>query len=151
MELKDRFLKYVSFDTQSSEDSESFPSTDKQLVLLNYLADEMRALGLEDVTVDKYGYAMGTIPASEGYENAPVRENEDDKYTRLIVEGKLNGMTYYYPIVFKSVIRNNCYSVDITIKRPGSLDPGTDINKGSMDTTISIVDWNVHDSSEIEF
>ena len=72
MELKDRFLKYVSFDTQSSEESESFPSTDKQLVLLNYLADEMRALGLEDVTVDKYGYTMGTIPASEGYENAPV-------------------------------------------------------------------------------
>ena len=72
MELKDRFLKYVSFDTQSSEESESFPSTDKQLVLLNYLADEMRALGLEDVTVDKYGYTMGTIPASEGCENAPV-------------------------------------------------------------------------------
>ncbi len=72
MELKDRFLKYVSFDTQSSEESESFPSTDKQLVLLNYLADEMRALGLEDVTVDKYGYAMGTIPATEGCETAPV-------------------------------------------------------------------------------
>ena len=72
MELKDRFLKYVSFDTQSSEESESFPSTDKQLVLLNYLADEMRALGLEDVTVDKYGYAMGTIPASKGCETAPV-------------------------------------------------------------------------------
>ena len=72
MELKDRFLKYVSFDTQSSEESESFPSTEKQLVLLNYLADEMRSLGLEDVTVDKYGYTMGTIPASEGCENAPV-------------------------------------------------------------------------------
>ena len=72
MELKDRFLKYVSFDTQSSEESESFPSTEKQLVLLNYLADEMRALGMEDVTVDKYGYAMGTIPASKGCETAPV-------------------------------------------------------------------------------
>ncbi|MBO5399784.1 MAG: peptidase T [Alistipes sp.] len=72
MELKDRFLKYVSFDTQSSEESTSFPSTDKQLVLLNYLAEEMRALGLQDVVVDKYGYTMGTIPASEGCENAPV-------------------------------------------------------------------------------
>ena len=40
MELKDRFLKYVSFDTQSDENSTTFPSTDKQLVLLNYLADE---------------------------------------------------------------------------------------------------------------
>ena len=72
MELKDRFLKYVSFDTQSDENSTTFPSTDKQLVLLNYLADEMRSLGMTDVVVDKYGYAMGTIPASEGYENAPV-------------------------------------------------------------------------------
>ena len=72
MELKDRFLKYVSFDTESDENSTTFPSTDKQLVLLNYLADEMRMLGMEDVTVDKYGYAMGTIPATKGYENAPV-------------------------------------------------------------------------------
>ena len=72
MELKDRFLKYVSFDTQSDENSTTFPSTDKQLVLLNFLADEMRTLGMEDVTVDKYGYAMGTIPATKGYENAPV-------------------------------------------------------------------------------
>ena len=72
MELKDRFLKYVSFDTQSDENSTTFPSTDKQLVLLNFLADEMRTLGMEEVTVDKYGYAMGTIPATKGYENAPV-------------------------------------------------------------------------------
>ena len=72
MELKDRFLKYVSFDTESDENSTTFPSTYKQLVLLNYLADEMRTLGMEDVTVDKYGYAMGTIPATKGYENAPV-------------------------------------------------------------------------------
>ena len=72
MELKDRFLKYVSFDTESDENSTTFPSTDKQLVLLNYLADEMRMLGMEDVIVDKYGYAMGTIPATKGYENAPV-------------------------------------------------------------------------------
>ena len=65
-------MKYVSFDTQSDENSTTFPSTEKQLVLLNYLADEMRTLGMEDVTVDKYGYAMGTIPATKGYENAPV-------------------------------------------------------------------------------
>ena len=72
MELKDRFLKYVSFDTQSCEESESYPSTDKQLVLLNHLAEEMRELGLVDVTTDKYGYTMGTIPASQGCEGAPV-------------------------------------------------------------------------------
>ncbi len=72
MELKERFLKYVSFDTQSCEESETFPSTDKQLVLLNHLNEEMKALGLTDVVTDKYGYTMGTIPASKGCEAAPT-------------------------------------------------------------------------------
>ncbi|MFI3279330.1 MAG: peptidase T [Rikenellaceae bacterium] len=72
MELKTRFLKYVSFDTQSCEESTTFPSTEKQLVLLNYLNEEMKLIGLSDVTTDKYGYTMGTIPASEGYENVPT-------------------------------------------------------------------------------
>ena len=72
MELKERFLKYVGFDTQSDENSESYPSTDKQLVLLNHLVDEMKALGLTEVSIDKYGYAMGTIPATKGCENRPT-------------------------------------------------------------------------------
>lgn len=71
-ELKERFLKYVSFDTQSDEASESFPSTDKQLALLSHLAEEMRAIGLQDVVQDKFGYVMATIPASEGCELRPV-------------------------------------------------------------------------------
>lgn len=72
MELKERFLKYVSFDTQSQEEVEAFPSTEKQKVLLAFLADEMQAMGMTDVTMDPYGYVMGTIPASEGLEQAPV-------------------------------------------------------------------------------
>lgn len=72
MELKERFLKYVGFDTQSNPESETYPSTDKQLVLLNYLAEEMKSLGLTEVEVDKNGYAMGTIPATEGCEHSPV-------------------------------------------------------------------------------
>ena len=72
MELKERFLKYVSFDTQSCEESESYPSTEKQLVLLHHLNEEMKALGLTDVTTDQYSYTMGTIPATKGCENAPV-------------------------------------------------------------------------------
>ncbi len=72
MTLKDRFLHYVSFDTQSDESSETFPSTDKQLVLLNHLAKEMKELGLTEVEVDKHGYAMGTIPATKGLEDKPV-------------------------------------------------------------------------------
>lgn len=72
MELKERFLKYVGFDTQSDPESEKFPSTDKQLVLLRYLADEMKALGLVEVEIDQYGYVMGSIPASPGYEDRKV-------------------------------------------------------------------------------
>ncbi|MBQ3082865.1 MAG: peptidase T [Alistipes sp.] len=72
MELLDRFLKYVAFDTQSDESSETFPSTEKQKVLLAALKEEMETLGMTEVTMDKYGYVMGTIPASAGCEGAPV-------------------------------------------------------------------------------
>lgn len=72
MELKERFLKYVGFDTQSDPESETYPSTARQLVLLNYLAAEMKSLGLEDVEVDANGYAMGSIPASPGCDDCPV-------------------------------------------------------------------------------
>ena len=72
MELKDRFLKYVAIDTQSDENSETFPSSAKQWDLLNLLVEEMKTLGLEEVTIDKYGYVMGTIPATKGCEMTPV-------------------------------------------------------------------------------
>ncbi|MCH5329379.1 MAG: peptidase T [Alistipes sp.] len=72
MELKERFLRYVAVDTRSDENSDTFPSTAKQFDLLNMLVEEMQTLGLEDVSIDKYGYAMGTIPASKGCETAPV-------------------------------------------------------------------------------
>ena len=72
MELKERFLKYVAVNTQSDENSETFPSTAGQWDLLNMLVEEMKLLGLEDVSIDKYGYAMGTIPATPGKESAPV-------------------------------------------------------------------------------
>ncbi|MCM1151775.1 MAG: peptidase T [Alistipes sp.] len=72
MTLQERFLKYVSYDTQSSEESATFPSTEKQKVLLADLRDEMTMLGMTEVTMDRYGYVMGTIPATPGCENAPV-------------------------------------------------------------------------------
>ncbi len=72
MNLRDRFLNYVSFDTQSSGESESYPSTAKQLVLLAHLADELREIGAEEVVQDKYGYVMATIPPSTGCELRPT-------------------------------------------------------------------------------
>lgn len=72
MELKERFLKYVAFDTESNPESETYPSTEKQLVLLKYLKEEMAELGLTEIEMDANGYVMGTIPASPGYEDRPV-------------------------------------------------------------------------------
>ncbi len=72
MELKERFLTYVGFDTQSDPKSETYPSTDKQLVLLKHLAEEMKQIGLTEVEMDRYGYVMGTLPATVGLEEKPV-------------------------------------------------------------------------------
>ena len=58
----ERFLRYVSFDTQSNEDSETCPSTDKQKLLGAALVEEMLALGITDAHMDENGYIYGTIP-----------------------------------------------------------------------------------------
>lgn len=68
----DRFLRYVTFDTQASETSETYPSTEKQLVLLRHLVDELRAIGLADVAMDEHGYVMATIPATSRKTEVPV-------------------------------------------------------------------------------
>ena len=60
----DRFLRYVRVDTRSKEDSESYPSTAKQLDLLKLLAKELKELGVPQVNMDEYGYVMATIPSN---------------------------------------------------------------------------------------
>ena len=64
MTLVERFLKYVSFDTQSSEESGVTPSTDKQMVFARYLKTELEELGLEEVELDEHGYLYATLPAN---------------------------------------------------------------------------------------
>ena len=64
MTLTERFLKYVSFDTQSSEDATTCPSTEKQFRLAEYLRDELTALGLTEVELDAHGYLYATLPAN---------------------------------------------------------------------------------------
>ena len=61
--ILDRFLRYVAVDTQSNEESESQPSAEKELVLLQMLRDELIAMGVE-ATLDEYGYVMATIPSN---------------------------------------------------------------------------------------
>ena len=68
----ERFLRYVTFDTQSTESSETYPSTAKQLDLLRHLVDELRAIGLSDAEIDEHGYVMATIPATTQKKDVPV-------------------------------------------------------------------------------
>ncbi len=62
--LKKRFLRYISIDTQSSEESETTPSTAKQFDLAKVVKSEMEALGLKDVSLDDKCYLMGTLPSN---------------------------------------------------------------------------------------
>ena len=64
MTLIERFLKYVSFDTQSNEESGVTPSTPGQMVFAKFLKEELESLGLEEVTLDENGYLFATLPAN---------------------------------------------------------------------------------------
>ena len=68
----ERFLEYVKIDTQSKEDSDTFPSTPGQLVLLRRLREELKALGLEDVSMDEHGYVFATVPSTSTKPDVPV-------------------------------------------------------------------------------
>ncbi|RLD11331.1 peptidase T, partial [candidate division KSB1 bacterium] len=64
----DRFLTYVKFDTQSSEESDTYPSTEKQKELGRHLVKELKELGLQDVEMDEHGYVFATLPANVDYD-----------------------------------------------------------------------------------
>ena len=64
----DRFISYVTVDTESDSNSETTPSTEKQLVLANILVKELKAIGMTDVTLDKNGYVMATLPSNIDHE-----------------------------------------------------------------------------------
>jgi len=64
MNITERFLKYVSFTTTSDENTNMTPSTPGQILLANYLVDELKTLGLKEVDLDENGYVMATLPAN---------------------------------------------------------------------------------------
>ena len=68
----ERFLQYVKVDTQSNENSETYPSTEKQLPFLERLARELKELGIDDATMDPHGYVFATIPATTSKPDVPV-------------------------------------------------------------------------------
>jgi tripeptide aminopeptidase len=73
----ERFLRYVKIDTQSKEDSTTYPSTAKQLDLLNLLVAELKEIGARDAAIDSYGYVTATVPSNlpathPGFGKVPV-------------------------------------------------------------------------------
>ena len=64
MNIVERFLKYVSYDTQSSEETGTTPSTEKQYIFAQYLKEELIAEGLQNVELDELGYLYATLPAN---------------------------------------------------------------------------------------
>lgn len=72
MDILSRFLNYISLDTQSDPKSNSYPSTQKQTLFLQHLSQELKTIGLSEVTIDKNGYLMATIPATIGMEQRPT-------------------------------------------------------------------------------
>ncbi|OYX85961.1 MAG: peptidase T, partial [Flavobacteriales bacterium 32-34-25] len=64
----DRFISYVTIDTESNPNSETTPSTEKQWVLANKLVEELKAIGMQNVTIDDKAYIMATLPSNVEHE-----------------------------------------------------------------------------------
>ena len=64
MNVTERFLKYVAFDTQSDENSETCPSTEKQKALGAFIVEDMKAIGVADARMDEWGYVYGSVPGT---------------------------------------------------------------------------------------
>ncbi len=85
------------------------------------------------------------------YENNISEETDAKRYTRLVIEGKLNGTTYYYPVPIKQLKRNCCYVIDVKIQRPGSSDPDKDVELGTFKVSLNVTGWETTYSNNVEF
>lgn len=98
------------------------------------------------------------------YQNTLAEETSTKKFTRLVVEGTLDGTTYYYPINInredygwssaidhKGILRNRSYTYNITILRPGSTNPDDVVDLATFTLDVTIDDWDIIPTSNVEF
>lgn len=98
------------------------------------------------------------------YENLVAAETSAVKFTRLVIQGDLDGTTYYYPIQInrenygyvasnghKGVRRNTSYTYNVVINRPGSLSPSEDITLGTISLSVSVANWTNAGDANINF
>lgn len=116
-----------------------------------------------------YDNIVGTIGSSAyqtkhifyAYSNQNSIESPGEKFTRLVIEATLNGTKYYYPININrgdfgnnngsGIVRNTIYSISVIIKRPGSNNPETLLEKGVITSSITVSDWDTQSIGDIEF
>src|SRR3954462_3898776 len=91
----ERFLRYVRIDTQSDEDSQTYPSTTKQLDLLRQLADELRELGLH-VEIDEHGYVTGTLESTVDHETPTIAFFAHVDTAREVTGANVNPQRFRY-------------------------------------------------------
>lgn len=128
MKMVDRFLKYVSFDTQSDENSNTYPSTSKQRVLGDYLVKELKEIGIKNAYIDDYGIVYASIKenTSKGskiayiahMDTAPDASGKDIK-PRIIknydlTDIKLNENMVLSPDKFPNLLRHKSKDLIVT-------------------------------------
>ena len=136
-----------------------FDGSGKDLKVLNYkkyVAGDMQGCTMPGMLYDELAASIDDTGHRDAhyfycYSNGILEETDTDRFTRLVIEGELNGTTYYYPIAIKGLERNCCYSIDVKIQRPGSLDPDKDVEIGAMDLTLEVLGWNTLPGSTVEF
>lgn len=123
--------------------------------IIDLLCNQLGDISSSGITQPYYFYT---------YENLLSDETPNDKYTRLVVQGDLDGKTYYYPINInrenygwsdnidhKGIKRNSSYTYSITITRPGSLTPEDMVDFAALSLNLIVDDWKVIPESIIEF
>ena len=121
-----------------------------------YVASDMQGIAMEGMLYDQLASSIAESTHNEShyfycYENNRKQETETDRFTRLVIEGTLDGITYYYPIPIKELKRNSCYTIDVKIHRAGSLDPEVSLEMGTLDLCLEVEGWNTIPGSVVEF
>ena len=92
----ERFLRYVRVDTQSEEDSESYPSTAKQLDLLRLLTQELKELGLADAAIDEHGYVTATVTSTVSHDAPTIAFFAHADTAREVTGANVNPQRFRY-------------------------------------------------------
>lgn len=118
----------------------------------------------DDVATNISDAAYSTVHSFYCYENMVGAETASQRFTKLVIQGELNGHTYYYPISVNregfgydssighsGVKRNTSYALNVTILRPGSLDPDQPVEHSALKATINVSNWQTVPSVSVIF